>query len=126
MQRTRAAQLVARAELGLRPGVERFLFIVLIILLIIIVVSSCSLCQSSVLFIIFPSYGSSSRVRSMFPFFLFILLSTIASRMAANVPSGVGFVGAGVITTSVRDQDQNPRNPQNNVVHGLTTAATIW
>jgi hypothetical protein len=49
-----------------------------------------------------------------------------ASRMAANVPSGVGFVGAGVITTSVRDQDQNHRNPQNNVVHGLTTAATIW
>lgn len=47
--------------------------------------------------------------------------------MAANVASGVGFVGAGVITTSMRDQDKrNPNNPQNNVVHGLTTAATIW
>mmetsp|Transcript_28395 Transcript_28395/g.60844 ORF Transcript_28395/g.60844 Transcript_28395/m.60844 type:complete len:548 (-) Transcript_28395:136-1779(-) len=50
-----------------------------------------------------------------------------ASRMAANVASGVGFVGAGVITTSVRNQDRKgANNPQNNVVHGLTTAATIW
>ncbi len=40
------------------------------------------------------------------------------SRMAANVASGVGFVGAGVITTT-GDKNQN-------VVHGLTTAATIW
>jgi putative Mg2+ transporter-C (MgtC) family protein len=40
------------------------------------------------------------------------------SRMAANVASGVGFVGAGVITTSAANQQ--------NVVHGLTTAATIW
>jgi putative Mg2+ transporter-C (MgtC) family protein len=40
------------------------------------------------------------------------------SRMAANVASGVGFVGAGVITTST--------NSSQNVVHGLTTAATIW
>ena len=39
-------------------------------------------------------------------------------RMASNVASGVGFVGAGVITTSAS------RNQ--NVVHGLTTAATIW
>jgi putative Mg2+ transporter-C (MgtC) family protein len=50
-----------------------------------------------------------------------------ASRMAANVASGVGFVGAGVITTSMRRQDKrNPNIPQNNIVHGLTTAATIW
>lgn len=50
-----------------------------------------------------------------------------ASRMAASVASGVGFVGAGVITTSVHNQDRgDPNNPQNNVVHGLTTAATIW
>jgi putative Mg2+ transporter-C (MgtC) family protein len=41
------------------------------------------------------------------------------SRMAANVASGVGFVGAGVITTTAGDKSQN-------VVHGLTTAATIW
>lgn len=40
------------------------------------------------------------------------------SRMAANVASGVGFVGAGVITTSAANHQ--------NVVHGLTTAATIW
>mmetsp|Transcript_7087 Transcript_7087/g.20872 ORF Transcript_7087/g.20872 Transcript_7087/m.20872 type:complete len:619 (-) Transcript_7087:91-1947(-) len=43
-----------------------------------------------------------------------------ASRMAANVASGVGFVGAGVITTTASDKSQI------NVVHGLTTAATIW
>jgi hypothetical protein len=49
------------------------------------------------------------------------------SRMASNVASGVGFVGAGVITTSVHNQDgSNRSNPQNNIVHGLTTAATIW
>jgi hypothetical protein len=49
------------------------------------------------------------------------------SRMASNVASGVGFIGAGVITTSVINQDgQNRSNPQNNIVHGLTTAATIW
>ncbi len=54
-------------------------------------------------------------------------MSIIASRMAANVASGVGFVGAGVITTSMRNEDKlDPNNPQNNVVHGLTTAATIW
>jgi len=40
------------------------------------------------------------------------------SRMAANVASGVSFLGAGVITTSARNTQ--------NVVHGLTTAATIW
>lgn len=40
------------------------------------------------------------------------------SRMASNVASGVGFVGAGVITTT--------HLSGKNVVHGLTTAATIW
>jgi len=50
-----------------------------------------------------------------------------ASRMAANVASGVGFIGAGVITTSVRNDDkQNRSNRPNNTVHGLATAATIW
>lgn len=50
-----------------------------------------------------------------------------ASRMAANVASGVGFVGAGVITTSNHNQNRgDPNNSQNNVVHGLTTAATIY
>jgi putative Mg2+ transporter-C (MgtC) family protein len=37
------------------------------------------------------------------------------SRLAANVASGVGFIGAGVITTS-----------SNSKVQGLTTAAAIW
>lgn len=37
------------------------------------------------------------------------------SRMASNVASGVGFIGAGVITTSSSSK-----------VHGLTTAAAIW
>ena len=49
------------------------------------------------------------------------------SRMASNVASGVGFIGAGVITTSGINKDgQSRSNPQNNIVHGLTTAATIW
>jgi hypothetical protein len=49
------------------------------------------------------------------------------SRMASTVASGVGFIGAGVITTSVTNQDGQKRsNPQDNIVHGLTTAATIW
>jgi putative Mg2+ transporter-C (MgtC) family protein len=43
------------------------------------------------------------------------------SRMASNVASGVGFIGAGVITTSNGGENQ-PRS----VVHGLTTAAAIW
>ena len=41
------------------------------------------------------------------------------SRMASNVASGVGFIGAGVITTS-------NTSPNKNIVHGLTTAAAIW
>lgn len=40
------------------------------------------------------------------------------SRMASNVASGVGFVGAGVITTN-RDADGG-------TVNGLATAAAIW
>ena len=45
------------------------------------------------------------------------------SRMAANVASGVGFIGAGVITTSANN---NNNNSQINIVHGLTTAGKIW
>jgi putative Mg2+ transporter-C (MgtC) family protein len=44
------------------------------------------------------------------------------SRMAANVASGVGFLGAGVITTHATMNRQ--RNYS--IVHGLTTAAAIW
>ena len=54
------------------------------------------------------------------------------SRMASNVASGVGFVGAGVITTtstgsrlaSNKDKDKAPQ--QDTMVHGLATAAAIW
>jgi putative Mg2+ transporter-C (MgtC) family protein len=54
------------------------------------------------------------------------------SRMAANVASGVGFIGAGVITTTSAQHQQQQKSkggssqPGSNVVHGLTTAATIW
>lgn len=44
------------------------------------------------------------------------------SRMAANVASGVGFVGAGVITTTTTKNGER----QETLVHGLTTAAAIW
>lgn len=43
--------------------------------------------------------------------------------MAANVASGVGFLGAGVITTQGKDSKENTNH---NIVHGLTTAAAIW
>jgi len=46
------------------------------------------------------------------------------SRMAANVASGVGFLGAGVITTDASGRDESGN--KNNIVHGLTTAASIW
>jgi putative Mg2+ transporter-C (MgtC) family protein len=50
------------------------------------------------------------------------------SRMAANVSSGVGFIGAGVITTtsSSNNNDHGPLSPCGSMVHGLTTAAAIW
>ena len=43
------------------------------------------------------------------------------SRMASNVASGVGFVGAGVITTTSNSMDS-----RHSIVHGLTTATAIW
>jgi uncharacterized membrane protein YhiD involved in acid resistance len=50
------------------------------------------------------------------------------SRMAANVCSGVGFIGAGVITTtsSSNNKDHESLSPCGSMVHGLTTAAAIW
>jgi len=52
------------------------------------------------------------------------------SRMASNVASGVGFVGAGVITTTVVKQqqknDSDKKQQQETLVHGLTTACAIW
>jgi len=43
-----------------------------------------------------------------------------ASRISAAIPSGVGFLGAGLIFKKT-DGDEN-----NMVVHGLTTAASLW
>jgi putative Mg2+ transporter-C (MgtC) family protein len=48
------------------------------------------------------------------------------SRMAANVASGVGFVGAGVITTTSGAPLQPGGDRRETIVHGLTTAAAIW
>ena len=47
-----------------------------------------------------------------------------ASRIAAAIPSGVGFLGAGLI---FKDSSQNKSTGQtSHVVHGLTTAASLW
>lgn len=53
------------------------------------------------------------------------------SRMASNVASGVGFIGAGVITTTgSSESSSNSKNKKSggggSIVHGLTTAAAIW
>jgi uncharacterized membrane protein YhiD involved in acid resistance len=50
-----------------------------------------------------------------------------ASRIASNIVSGVGFLGAGVITTATRAHSPKKKKlGELNVVHGLTTAAAIW
>ena len=49
-------------------------------------------------------------------------MSWDSSRVTAAIPSGVGFLGAGLIwkgTVSVNDEDVHQ-------VHGLTTAASVW
>lgn len=46
------------------------------------------------------------------------------SRMASNVASGVGFIGAGVITTTAGKEESEDGG--SSIVHGLTTAAAIW
>jgi putative Mg2+ transporter-C (MgtC) family protein len=43
-----------------------------------------------------------------------------ASRISAAIPSGVGFLGAGLIFKKTNADDDNM------VVHGLTTAASVW
>eukprot|EP00633_Aureoumbra_lagunensis_P001342 CAMPEP_0197289532 /NCGR_PEP_ID=MMETSP0890-20130614/6809_1 /TAXON_ID=44058 ORGANISM="Aureoumbra lagunensis, Strain CCMP1510" /NCGR_SAMPLE_ID=MMETSP0890 /ASSEMBLY_ACC=CAM_ASM_000533 /LENGTH=231 /DNA_ID=CAMNT_0042761013 /DNA_START=419 /DNA_END=1114 /DNA_ORIENTATION=+ len=44
-----------------------------------------------------------------------------SSRVAAAIPSGVGFLGAGLI------YKQSPRTPEeHHEVHGLTTASSVW
>ena len=53
-----------------------------------------------------------------------------AARVAAAVPSGVGFLGAGLIwkgsTSSVKNVDGQEVTTQSQEVHGLTTAASVW
>ena len=46
-----------------------------------------------------------------------------ASRISAAIPSGVGFLGAGLI---FKEQKNDDAGGQNHVVHGLTTAASLW
>jgi MgtC family len=48
------------------------------------------------------------------------LLLGDASRIAAAIPSGVGFLGAGLIF-KMEDKES-----ESMVVHGLTTAASVW
>lgn len=56
-----------------------------------------------------------------------VMLRYDPSRMAANVASGVGFIGAGVITTTQKRQSstEDSSSPLS-MVHGLTTATAIW
>jgi len=46
-----------------------------------------------------------------------------ASRIAAAIPSGVGFLGAGMIWKQSQDDGSGG---QTQTVHGLTTAASLW
>ena len=46
-----------------------------------------------------------------------------SSRLSAAVASGVGFIGAGVITTNAQ---RRPGLADRDAVHGMTTAAAIW
>jgi len=47
-----------------------------------------------------------------------------ASRISAAIPSGVGFLGAGLIWKSTIKNDVTGESTQ--IVHGLTTAASVW
>lgn len=46
-----------------------------------------------------------------------------ASRISAAIPSGVGFLGAGII---YKEAVPGEVGSDNHVVHGLTTAASLW
>jgi putative Mg2+ transporter-C (MgtC) family protein len=46
-----------------------------------------------------------------------------ASRVSAAVPSGVGFLGAGLI---FKKEQIDEFGESNHIVHGLTTAASLW
>lgn len=53
-----------------------------------------------------------------------------AARVAAAVPSGVGFLGAGLIwkgsTSTLKNVDGKMVASESQEVHGLTTAASVW
>jgi putative Mg2+ transporter-C (MgtC) family protein len=51
-------------------------------------------------------------------------MSWDSSRISAAIPSGVGFLGAGLIFKEA--QKDNVSGHTNHVVHGLTTAASVW
>jgi putative Mg2+ transporter-C (MgtC) family protein len=46
-----------------------------------------------------------------------------ASRVSAAIPSGVGFLGAGLI---FKKEERSEDGDTSHVVHGLTTAASLW
>jgi uncharacterized membrane protein YhiD involved in acid resistance len=46
-----------------------------------------------------------------------------ASRISAAIPSGVGFLGAGLIFKKDMASEDGESHP---IVHGLTTAASVW
>eukprot|EP00980_Cylindrotheca_fusiformis_P015150 scaffold4183_cov137-Cylindrotheca_fusiformis.AAC.13 len=50
-------------------------------------------------------------------------MSWDSSRVSAAIPSGVGFLGAGLI---FKKEDKNKPGEKNHIVHGLTTAASLW
>ena len=51
-------------------------------------------------------------------------MSWDSSRIAAAIPSGVGFLGAGLI---FKEAEKNKKSGDTtHVVHGLTTAASLW
>lgn len=50
-------------------------------------------------------------------------MSWDASRVSAAIPSGVGFLGAGLI---FKKDQTDEHGETNHVVHGLTTAASVW
>jgi uncharacterized membrane protein YhiD involved in acid resistance len=47
-----------------------------------------------------------------------------ASRVSAAIPSGVGFLGAGLIFK--KEQHNSDGSDSTPMVHGLTTAASLW
>ena len=47
-----------------------------------------------------------------------------ASRVAAAIPSGVGFLGAGLIFKQAEKDEKT--GDTTHVVHGLTTSASLW